>query len=107
MADRYIQGFDKLDEYTAYYDYLINYFGEFDHICILRDKDNKNETKYSVAIFEKAGYKVHIIPTDFITENLRLLKGADEISEPDHDELCSLPVETIKTTITFSAPVDS
>jgi len=102
MADRYIEenpGFNKLDEYSAYYDYLIKYFGEFDHICILKGKDNKNETKYSVAVFEKAGYKVHVIPTDSITENLHLLRRAAVISELDHDELCSLPTETIKTII--------
>lgn len=35
--------------------------------------------------------------TDSITENLNLLKSVAIISELDHDELCSLPDETIKT----------
>ena len=88
-----------IDDYSLFFDRIMQYFGEFDHVCILKGADNRNETKYLIAIFEQAGFPVHVIPVDAITENLSLFNHAAVIGELDHMELFSLPLETIAAMI--------
>lgn len=102
LADQFLKdkpNIKKIDEYTAYYDYLMEYFGEFYHICFLKGGVHYNESKYAVPILEKAGYKVHVIAADTITENLHLLKNAAVIGELNYTQLYNLPMETIETII--------
>lgn len=89
----------RIDDYTPYFQHFSDYFGPFDHVCILKGADNRNETKYYIPILEHAGYPVHIIPTTEIADNLALLKNAAVIGELDHDELCSLDMTTIDAII--------
>jgi hypothetical protein len=103
LADQFLQGkfsdIKKVDEYSAFYDYFMRYFGEFDHVCILKGSDNRNETKYSISIFEKAGYKTYVIPAAVIADNLHLFENAAVIGELDHDELCNLPLKVVEAII--------
>ena len=102
MADKYLENqinVQTIDAYKRFYDYLMRYFGEFDHVCILKGSDDRNETKHIIDIFEKAGYRVHVIHTDSISEKLYLLDNAAVIGELDHEEICSLPTDTIRSII--------
>ncbi|HRV33805.1 MAG TPA: hypothetical protein P5281_05685, partial [Anaerovoracaceae bacterium] len=87
---------NKIDEYTPFYDHLVEYFGDFRHFCLLEGADKHNETKYLIPIIQNAGYQLHIIPADCITDNLRLLKDAAVISELSHAELCRQPLKTVE-----------
>ncbi len=87
----------KTDEYTPFYDHLVTYFGDFKHVCLLEGADKHNETKYLVPIIQNAGYQLHIIPADSITDQLHLLKNAAVISELSHAELCRQPMKTVET----------
>jgi len=85
----------KIYQYEAFYDHLMDYYGDFSHVCILKGEDNRNETKYYIPIFEKAGYPVHVIPTSEIPQNMHLLEGAAVVGELSHAEWCSLPLEIV------------
>jgi hypothetical protein len=102
LVDRFLDdkpNVKKIDEYTAFYGYLMDYFGNFDHVCILKGADNRNDTKYTIQIFEKAGYPVNVIAADAIHSNLHLLKDAAVIGELDHVEICKLPLDAIEAII--------
>ena len=102
LADQYLEGkphIRKIDDYTPYFDHVMEYFGAFDHVCILKGSDNRNETKFTIPIFEKAGFPVHVIPLESVPSSLTLLDGAAVIGELDHDEICSLPRKVIETII--------
>ncbi len=102
MTDNYLKdkpNIRKIDDYTPFFDYIIGYFGEFKHVCLLKGEDSKNETKFLIPIIENAGFKLHVIPKDCIIDNLHLLKDAAVISELDHNEICGLPNEAIEAII--------
>ena len=99
MADQYIADkpwINKIDDYTPFYDHLIEYFGDFRHFCLLEGADKHNETKYLVPIIQNSGIPLHIIPADSVSDNLPLLEGAAVISELSHAELCRQPRRTIE-----------
>ena len=102
LAERYLADkphITKIDDYTPFYDDLMAYFWEFDHVCLLKGADNRNETKFVVSIFEHAGFPVHVIPADAVSENIHLFEHAAVIGELDHNELCRLPFDTIAAII--------
>lgn len=99
MLNQYIEQkpwIRRVDEYTPFYDSLVEYFGDFRHICLLEGADKHNETKYLVPIIQNAGYTLHIIPAESVTDNLHLLRDAAVISELSHSELCGQPLKTVE-----------
>jgi hypothetical protein len=88
-----------VDDYTPFYSALMDYFGPFDHVCLMKGADGRNETQYVVQVFESAGFPVHVIPSAEVAAHLHLFEGAAVIGELDHDELCGQPDATIDAII--------
>lgn len=106
LAGRFLAAHPHLaliDDYTPFYDHLMDYFGDFTHVCLLKGSDERNETKFLVPIFEKAGFPVKIIPADDVSKNLDLFDHAAVIGELDHIELCRQPLATIDAIIDANA----
>lgn len=102
VADAYAKrtGLSKVDDYTPFFDYLVGYFGTFDDICILKKGfEKRNETRYIQQVFAEAGFPVHILACEDITANLSLLENAAVICELDHQDLLSLPQNTLEAII--------
>ncbi|MCU0856930.1 MAG: hypothetical protein MUC65_00810 [Pontiellaceae bacterium] len=102
LADRFLAGrpdIRKTDEYTAFYDRFMDYFGSFDHVCLLKGADNRNDTKRVVQMFEQAGFPVHVIPADEVSVRTHDFANAAVIGELSHEELCALPTETVEAII--------
>jgi hypothetical protein len=101
-ADRFMrknQHLRSLDLYALFLERLSDYFGAVRHVCILKGRDNRNETKHIVPVFEYAGYPVHLIEFDEIPARLDLLDNAAVIGELAHDELCALPRQVLERII--------
>ena len=109
IADQFLIGRPdilKIDDYTPFYDYFCEYLGKFEHICYLRGVETKNEAKYAVPIFQKAGYPVHCLRPDEIADHLDLLENAVIFSEMVFPELLKLPVEIIRLLIEHNLHTD-
>jgi hypothetical protein len=89
----------KIEAYTSFFDHLQRYFGDFQHVCILKGDDNRNETRYICSVFEQAGYAVHLLALDEIAEHLALLENAAIIGELSHDEICRLTPQALDSII--------
>lgn len=93
LSDRFLQDkpqVRKVDQYSTFFDELMAYFGEFSHVCLLKD-DRFNEGRYFKPVCENAGYLVHVIEYDDIPKRLDLLDKAAVIGQLRHDEWCALP----------------
>ena len=98
LADRFLAGrpdIRKIDAYTAFYDRFMEYFGPFDHVCLLKGADNRNDTKFVVPVFEKAGFPVQVIPAAEVPARTHDFRGAAVLGELSHEEICALPTETV------------
>lgn len=98
LADRFLQAHPsirKVDDYTPFYDRMMEYFGPFDHVCYLKGSDQRNDTKYIVPLLEAAGFPVHMIPAEEVPGKVHRFEGAAVIGELSHEEVCRLPRETI------------
>lgn len=98
MAHKYISdkpGIAIVDDYSALFDYFMNFFGEFEHICLLQGPFDNNEAKYALPIFEQAGIKVHRLRADELSDNVHLFKKGFLISEFGQDDWCTLSDDTI------------
>ena len=98
LADRYLAGqpgLRKIDAYTPFYDRYVEYFKPFDHVCLLKGADNRNDTKFVVPVFEKAGLPVHVIPAAEVPARTAEFRGAAVLGELSHEEICALPTETV------------
>jgi hypothetical protein len=101
MADRFLQDkpqVRRIDQYSAFFDKLLAYFGEFSHVCLLKD-DSFNEGRYFGPLFRNAGYPVHVIELDDISNRLDLPENAAVIGQLTHDELCALPPQALEKII--------
>jgi hypothetical protein len=101
LADRYLQDkpqVKKIDQYSAFFHELAAYWGEFSHVCLLKD-DNFNEGRYLKPVFENADYPVHVIEYDDIPKRLDLLEYAAVIGQMRHDEWCALPTFAVEKII--------
>ena len=102
LADRFLAarpGIRKIDAYTPFYERYMAYFGPFDHVCLLKGADNRNDTKFIIPVFEKAGFPVQIIPTAEVPARTKDFRDAAVLGELSHEEICSLPTETIAAII--------
>lgn len=102
LADRFLAGrpgIRKTDEYTAFFYRFMDYFGSFDHMCLLKGADNRNDTRYVVQTFEQAGFPVYVIPAGEVPTRTSDFAGGAVIGELSHEELCALPTETIEAII--------
>ncbi|HOW98236.1 MAG TPA: hypothetical protein PK634_10655 [Kiritimatiellia bacterium] len=102
LADRWLAGrpaIRKIDEYTAFYERYMDSFGPFDHVCLLKGADERNDTKFVIPVFEAAGFPVRIIRTAEVPARAGEFAGAAVLGELSHEELCGLPTETIKAII--------
>ena len=98
LADRYLAGrpdVRKLDAYTPFYDRFMEHFGPFDHVCLLKGADDRNDTKFVIPVFEKAGIPVHVVPAAEVPARTAEFRGAAVLGELSHDEICALPTETV------------
>ena len=98
LADRYLAGrpdVRKLDAYTPFYDRFMEHFGPFDHVCLLKGADDRNDTKFVIPVFEKAGIPVHVVPAAEVPARTAEFGGAAVLGELSHDEICALPTETV------------
>jgi len=101
LADQFLQDkpqIRKIDQYSAFFDELAAYFGEFSYVCLLKD-DSFNEGRYFKPVFENAGYPVHVIEYDDIPRRLDLLDNAAVIGQMRHDEVCALPAYAVEKII--------
>ena len=102
LADRFLAerpGIRKIDAYTPFYDRYMAYFGPFDHVCLLKGADNRNDTKFVIPVFEKAGFPVQVIPTAEVPARTQDFRSAAVLGELSHEEICGLPTETIAAII--------
>jgi hypothetical protein len=102
LADRFLAGrpdIRKIDAYTPFYDRYMDYFGPFEHVCLLKGADNRNDTKFVIPVFEKAGFPVQVIPAVEIPANIHRFRDAAVLGELSHEEICALPPETIAAII--------
>ncbi|MBP7830480.1 MAG: hypothetical protein KA248_11230 [Kiritimatiellae bacterium] len=109
LADRYLAGrpaIRKIDEYTAFFDRYMNYFGPFDHVCLLKGADDRNDTKFVIPVFEAAGFPVRVIRTPDVPARVAEFQGAAVLGELSHEELCGLPTETIEAIINANSMND-
>lgn len=81
-------------DYPLFFEHLEQYIGNNEQICILKD-DRFNEAKYFKTIFSDAGYKVRILSLDDIAREPEVLRKSACITQMRHDELFSLPDESI------------
>lgn len=98
IADQYLSDkphIRKTDAYSRLFDYFIELWGDFDHICLLKGDFDNNESKYAVPIFKEAGFKVHVIPASAIPENTHLFDRAILISELNQENWFHLPKDVI------------
>lgn len=98
LADRYLRNKPEVktvDNYAGIFDYLIDLWGDFEHICILKGHFDNNESKYAVPIFEHAGFRVHVLRPEDIADNLSLLNNAVVISELNQEQWFELPDDVI------------
>lgn len=90
----------RIDDYLPFFDDLMNYFGDFNHVCLLKGVDGRNETKIVVQVFEEAGFPVQIIHLEEIADNLSAFAQAAVIGELNHEEICRQPPAVIEAIIT-------
>jgi hypothetical protein len=106
LADRFLAGrpdIRKTDEYTAFYGRFMDYFGPFDHVCLLKGADNRNDTKFVIQVFEKAGFPVQVIAANEVPARTSDFAGAAVLGELSHEEICGLPTVTIEAIIDANA----
>jgi len=89
----------NIDPYSAFFDYLMNLYEPFSHICLLKGSFNNNESKYAVPIFEKAGFKVHVLSAQEVETHTHLFENAIIISELNQENWCSFSDDTVKKII--------
>ena len=102
LADRYLAGrpeIRKIDAYTPFYDRFMEYFRPFDHVCLLKGADDRNDTKFVIPVFEKAGFPVRVIPAADVPARTTEFRGAAVLGELSHDEICALPTETVEAIV--------
>ena len=102
LADRFLARHPeirKIDAYTPFFDRFIAHFRPFDHVCLLKGADNRNDTRFVIPVFEKAGIPVQILPAAEIPARTRDFIGAAVLGELSHDEICALPDETIEAIV--------
>ncbi len=100
LADRFLATHPRVrraDVYSPFLDHFAGYFGSCDHVCLLKGADNRNDTRYVVAVFEAAGIPVHVIPAGEIPARTALFDGAAVLGELSHEEWCQLPDETLES----------
>lgn len=98
LLDRALAGrppLQRTDDYTPFFDRFMEYFGAFDRVCLLKGGDDRNDTKYVVSVFEKAGFHVQVIPAKEVPAHARCFENAAVIGELSHEEICDLPTDTI------------
>ncbi|UYO99187.1 hypothetical protein OF820_08885 [Oceanotoga sp. DSM 15011] len=92
--------FDIFDQYSSFYDHLLEYFGDFKRICVVEgDNSSKNESKVLIPLFKSAGYEVSILNKYNIEDNLNELNNSAIFLELSHEELFSLSNKTINKLI--------
>ena len=109
LADRYLAGrpdVRKIDAYTPFYDRYADYFGPFDRVCLLKGADDRNDTKFVVPVFEKAGFPVQVIPAADVPARTSDFRGAAVLGELSHEELCALPTETVAAIVAANSMND-
>ena len=102
LADRFLAGHPeirKTDAYTPFFDRFMAHFAPFDHVCLLKGADNRNDTRFVVPVFEKAGIPVHVIPAAEVPARTAEFRGAAVLGELSHDEICALPAETVEAIV--------
>lgn len=102
LADSYLAGrpaVRKIDDYTSFFDRYVEYFAPFDHVCLLKGNDDRNDTRFVIPVFEAAGFPVRVIRTADIPARAGEFEGAAVLGELSHEELCSLPTGTIEAII--------
>lgn len=98
LADRYLADrpeIRKIDAYTPFYDRFMERFDSFDHVCLLKGADDRNDTKFVIPVFEKAGFPVRVIPAAEVPARTAEFRGAAVLGELSHEEICALPTETV------------
>ena len=102
LADRYmasVPGIQKVDAYTPFFNRLLEYFGAFDHVCVLQGAEKRTEARYIVPIFEAAGFPAQCIPAEALPQEVQVLEGAAVMSMLSQEELCALPLQTISALV--------
>ena len=84
----------------------MDYFGGFEHVCILKGDDPRNDTRFTIAVLEAAGFPVRVIPCGEIPGRVGEFAGAAVLGELSHEDLCRLPPETIAAIIAANAMND-
>ncbi len=109
LADRFLASrsdIRKMDAYTPFFDHYMDYFGSFDHVCLLKGADNRNDTKFVIPMFEQAGFPVHVIAAGEVPVRTHDFVGAAVLGELSHEEICNLPTETIEAIIASNSMND-
>jgi hypothetical protein len=103
LADEYLAahpGIRRTDVYMPFFHRLMDYFGPFDRVCVLLGWNTaKNESKFFTPVFEAAGCPVTGIPFADVPSATHRFENAAVIGELSHEELCSLPTETVQAII--------
>lgn len=99
LSERFLQyhpEIRKVDDYTPYFDYIAGCYKAFDRICLLKGVVEKNEDKIMIPIFEAAKYPVFVLRPDEISAGTHLFENSLVMSQLSHEEICSLPMDTIR-----------
>ncbi len=88
----------KIDQYTPFFDVLADYWGEYTHVCFLKN-DKFNESRYFIPLFESIGVPVYVLELEDIPHRLALLENAAVIGQLRQDEWCALPEDVVQKII--------
>lgn len=97
----------KIDDYSRLFDYVIDLWGDFKHICFLKGLYNNNESKILVPLFKDMGLTVHVLTADQIEKNMHLFQDAVVFSEFNQEDWFGLPdniIEIIVNSKLFNDP---
>jgi len=95
-AERY--GITREDRFSSFIDDIENFLSSRETIVLLKD-DRFNEGRHFKAIIESAGKKVVTLSMEEMPENNELISNSACITQMRHDEIYTLPAETLKAII--------
>lgn len=78
-------------QYERFLDYLFDYWGDFQTLCVLKGSDRPCDIKYYIPYFEEIGIRVQIYSPEEITDTPDVLKGVAVVNEFNQMELEALP----------------
>lgn len=82
---------DREDPYPAFFDYLQDYMGGAERVCVIKGNEKLEEFKIYPALFEAAGLECRVVPVAELASDLSVLDGAWVVEELTFDEIRALP----------------